>query len=160
VLRSAILLRNSLIAASLILLVATLLISFFTARSISLPIGKLTGAVKGITTENLDIEIDPGVERSNDEIGQLARAFKKMASSLNLALDKIKKNAEELRESYGIINRSPAVVFLWRNLEGWPVEIVSDSVIKLFGYSKEEFTSGEVSYDKVVHEDDVDRVAQ
>ncbi len=63
---------------------------FFTARSISLPIGKLTGAVKGITTENLDIEIDPGVERSNDEIGQLARAFKDMASSLNLALDKIK----------------------------------------------------------------------
>ncbi len=33
-------------------------------------------------------------------------------------------------------------------------------MIKLFGYSKEEFTSGEVSYDKVVHEDDVDRVAQ
>ena len=65
-----------------------------------------------------------------------------------------------LNEAYGIINRSPAVTFLWKNAEGWPVEFVSDNVADLFGYSPEEFTSGKVSYAQTVHPDDLQRVAQ
>ncbi|MGD2270040.1 MAG: PAS domain-containing protein, partial [Desulfobacterales bacterium] len=40
----------------------------------------------------------------------------------------------ELKEAYDIINKSPAVVFLWKNQKGWPVEFVSDNVEALFGY--------------------------
>ena len=65
-----------------------------------------------------------------------------------------------LREAYNIINRSPAVAFLWKNAEGWPVEFVSDNVEKLFGYTAKEFTSGKVSYASVVYPDDLDRVAK
>jgi len=72
-----------------------------------------------------------------------------------------RKQAEKaLREAYNIINRSPAVAFLWKNAEGWPVEFVSDNVKELFGYTAEEFTSEKVSYATTVHPDDLERVAQ
>ena len=72
-----------------------------------------------------------------------------------------RKRAEmALQEAYSIINRSPAVAFLWKNAEGWPVEFVSDNVNELFGYKAEEFTSGKVSYAGVVHPHDLKRVGK
>jgi PAS domain S-box-containing protein len=71
-----------------------------------------------------------------------------------------KRTENALQEAYSIINRSPAVAILWKNLEGWPVEFVSDNVMKLFGYTAEEFTSGQVSYSMTVHPDDLERVAE
>ena len=70
-----------------------------------------------------------------------------------------KQTEEALREAYDIINRSPAVAFLWRNEEGWPVEFVSDNVEVLFGYTAQEFVSGKVVYASTVHPDDLERVA-
>jgi PAS domain S-box-containing protein len=57
-----------------------------------------------------------------------------------------------------IIARSPAVAFLWRNAEGWPVEYVSDS-IRLFGHAPDDLISGRVRYADIVHPDDLARVA-
>ncbi len=71
-----------------------------------------------------------------------------------------KRTENALQEAYRIINRSPAVAILWKNLEGWPVEFVSDNVFEFFGYTAEEFTSGQVSYKKTVHPDDQERVAK
>lgn len=56
-----------------------------------------------------------------------------------------------------IINRSPVVVFLWRAVEGWPVEFVSDNV-QQFGYHVEDFYSGRVLYKDIIHPDDLPRV--
>lgn len=72
----------------------------------------------------------------------------------------IKRTENALQEAYRIINRSPAVAFLWKNQEGWPVEFVSDNVVELFGYTVEEFTSGQVSYANTIHRDDLKRVAK
>jgi PAS domain S-box-containing protein len=69
-----------------------------------------------------------------------------------------KRTQIALQEAYNIINRSPAVAFLWKNLEGWPVEFVSENVMELFGYTAEEFTSGQVPYATTVHPDDLERV--
>ena len=72
-----------------------------------------------------------------------------------------RKQAEEaLIEAHNIINRSPAVAFLWGIAEGWPVEFVSNNVIELFGYTAEEFTSGKISYAEVIHPDDLERVQE
>jgi len=71
------------------------------------------------------------------------------------------RQAEQaLREAYSIINRSPAVAFLWENAEGWPVAFVSDNVMMLFGYTAEEFTSGKVAYAQTIHPDDLERVEE
>ena len=72
----------------------------------------------------------------------------------------LKRTEKALQEAYSIINRSPAVAFLWKNLEGWPVEFVSDNVIELFGYAAEEFTLGQVSYVNTVYPDDLERVSR
>jgi len=70
-----------------------------------------------------------------------------------------RKRAEQaLRAAADIVNRSPAVAFLWRNEEGWPTEFVSENVAALLGYSAEDFMSGAVSYSEVVHPDDLERV--
>jgi PAS domain S-box-containing protein len=71
-----------------------------------------------------------------------------------------RKQAEEaLQEAYDIISKSPAVVFLWKNADGWPVEFVSDNVESLFGYSAQEFASGEILYSQTVYSDDLARVS-
>ena len=78
---------------------------------------------------------------------------------LTIELNRRQQTENALQEAYSIINRSPAVAFLWKNQEGWPVEFVSDNVMQLFGYAAKEFTSGQVSYAMTVHPDDLARVA-
>jgi len=58
-----------------------------------------------------------------------------------------------------IVNTSPAVAFVWKNLQGWPVEFVSQNVEPMFGYTAEDFVSGTIAYESVVHSDDLARVA-
>jgi len=71
------------------------------------------------------------------------------------------RRAEEaLKEAYDIVNRSPAVAFLWRNADGWPVEFVSENVETVFGYTSEEFVSGTTSYAGVVYPEDLERVSE
>ena len=59
-----------------------------------------------------------------------------------------------------IINRSPAVVFLWKNEEGLSVKYVSKNVKRLSGYSSKEFMSGQVSYADIIHPEDLNRVVE
>jgi PAS domain S-box-containing protein len=70
-----------------------------------------------------------------------------------------KKAEAALKEAYDIICKSPAVAFLWKNEESWPVEFVTDNVEALFGYTTDEFLSRKIAYDNVVYPDDLERVA-
>jgi PAS domain S-box-containing protein len=69
----------------------------------------------------------------------------------------LRKASEKRKELESIVNNSPAVVFLWRAAEGWPVEFVSDSV-QQFGYTPEDFYSGRILFANIVHPDDLERV--
>lgn len=71
------------------------------------------------------------------------------------ALQQAYEKREELEH---IINRSPAVVFLWQNAAGWPVEFVSDNVAQ-FGYTPGDFYSGEVLFADIIHPQDLNRIA-
>lgn len=77
-----------------------------------------------------------------------------------------KKAEEQLRSSYEklkqlehTVNNSPAVAFVWRAAEGWPVEYVSDNVSQ-FGYKPEDLISGRIPFPTIVHPDDLSRVAE
>lgn len=63
----------------------------------------------------------------------------------------------EFEELQHIISRSPAVVFLRQNAEGWPVEFVSQSV-RQFGYVPEDFLSGKISFTAIIHPEDLENV--
>lgn len=62
-------------------------------------------------------------------------------------------------EQVRIINASPAVSFLWRAEENWPVEMVSKNIDQ-FGYAPDDFLSGSISYSAIVHPDDRHRVSE
>jgi PAS domain S-box-containing protein len=93
------------------------------------------------------------IEKQSQELKETNKAYRREIKARQ-------QTENALKEAYSIINRSPAVTFLWKNAEGWPVEFVSDNVADLFGYSAEEFISGKVSYAQTVHPDDLQRVAQ
>ncbi|MFH1367612.1 MAG: PAS domain S-box protein [Elusimicrobiota bacterium] len=75
-----------------------------------------------------------------------------------LTEDELRKNEERLIWEHKMFFKGPVVVFRWVAAENWPVEYVSPNVIQ-FGYRPEEFLSGKVLYSKIVHPDDMDRVA-
>jgi PAS domain S-box-containing protein len=56
-----------------------------------------------------------------------------------------------------IMSSSPAIVFLWKPEQDWPVEFVSDN-IEQFGYTVNDFISGKVIYGDVIHPSDLQRV--
>lgn len=74
------------------------------------------------------------------------------------AEQELKNVFAETKKLETIINRGPAVAFLWRAEENWPVEYVSEN-IKQFGYTPEDFLSGKVLFSKIIHPDDIDRVS-
>ncbi|NHJ48607.1 MAG: PAS domain S-box protein [Asgard group archaeon] len=89
--------------------------------------------------------------------------FESTTRLLSTAIQRL-KTEEELIKSYKereqldyIINLSPAIVFLWKNESGWPVEYVSDNVVQL-GYSPEEFETGKIPYVDIIYHEDLDRV--
>ncbi len=93
----------------------------------------------------LTVDLIPGMQKS-------------VASFLDIT--ERKKSEKALREANTIINRSPAVAFLWKNEPDWPVEFVSENVDRLFGYTAEDFVEGKVSYIKCIHKEDLSRVVE
>jgi PAS domain S-box-containing protein/putative nucleotidyltransferase with HDIG domain len=83
--------------------------------------------------------------------------MKSVACLFNIT--ELKRNEKALQEANVIINRGPAVAFLWKNTSGWPVEFASENVDKLFGYSAKEFANGQIAYTDTIHHDDLARVA-
>lgn len=61
---------------------------------------------------------------------------------------------EELKS---IINNSPAITYLWKPEENWPVDFVSENVLQ-FGYKPDDFTSGNLDYADIIHPDDLEYV--
>jgi PAS domain S-box-containing protein len=59
-----------------------------------------------------------------------------------------------------ILNNNPAVVFLWRNQDGWPVEHVTENVEHLTGYTAREWLEGAVSYSDIIDSQDLERVGR
>ncbi|MCD4675019.1 MAG: PAS domain S-box protein, partial [Desulfobacula sp.] len=90
----------------------------------------------------------------------LKSRVKNKTRELTMELARRKQAEQNLKKAYNIIHKSPVVVFLWKNMEGWPVEFVSDNVKELLGYTAKEFCSGQVSYKKIVHPDDLERVTR
>ena len=60
----------------------------------------------------------------------------------------------DLEKLESFINRSPAVVFLWRAEPGWPVEFVSEN-INQFGYEASDLMNGRVIWVNTLHPEDL-----
>ncbi|MFW5701817.1 MAG: PAS domain-containing sensor histidine kinase, partial [Bacteroidota bacterium] len=68
------------------------------------------------------------------------------------------ENDKKLATAYDIINQSPAVAFVWLSKDGWAVEYVSENVKEILGYAAEDFISGNLKFEDILHPDDLPRV--
>lgn len=93
------------------------------------------------------------------ENARLHRASQEELSDRRRIEEALRASLERLQELEFIVNKSPAVVFLWRAEPGWPVEFVSENVAQ-FGYTAEEFVSGGLPYADIVCPEDLARVAE
>jgi PAS domain S-box-containing protein len=64
----------------------------------------------------------------------------------------------ELKELESIVNRSPVMAFLALIEEGETIEFATNNVKQVLGYSADEFTSGGVAWEDIIHSDDVPRL--
>ncbi|MEN8119940.1 MAG: PAS domain-containing sensor histidine kinase [Bacteroidota bacterium] len=80
-------------------------------------------------------------------------ALKESEKQLTLA----NKNLLDERNIFMIGN---VVVFKWQNLEGWPVEYVSQNVTNVFGYTPDDFINVRVKFSDLIHNEDVERVSK
>ena len=73
---------------STIFVAAILLVNFFLYREIVRPLRRITRVAEEVSTGHMDVEFE---QLTNDEIGNLARAFKRMKLSLEMAMKRIKR---------------------------------------------------------------------
>jgi PAS domain S-box-containing protein len=71
--------------------------------------------------------------------------------------ESMQKTLKEMNELKSIIKSSPVFVFLCKPEEGWPVEFVSENITKL-EYTPEDFTSGKVNFEDLIHPGDRERI--
>jgi PAS domain S-box-containing protein len=90
-----------------------------------------------------------GLQGANEILEQEVARRRKVEQHLREAL-------RQRAELEAIVHRSPAIAFVWSMAEGWPVEFVSDNVTA-WGYTPQEFLSGELRYEQIVHADDLQR---
>ena len=64
---------------------------------------------------------------------------------------------DEQKELLGIIDKSPAVVFIRKAGKSWQVERVTENVSQ-FGYTAEDFLSGNMTFSSIIHPDDREEV--
>jgi PAS domain S-box-containing protein len=69
-----------------------------------------------------------------------------------------KSQEKRIQLASEIINKSPAVAFIWINDEGWPVEYVTENVMELTGYTPDDFLTCKVCYGDIICGKDKQRV--
>ncbi len=77
--------------------------------------------------------------------------------SMMLDITDRKLAEEELRKANMVVENSPVVLFRCKAAPGWPVELVSKNVVQ-FGYTPEEFLSGELNYSSIVYPHDLGKL--
>ncbi len=108
----------------------------------------------------LTVSIPPDFVDDEEERDLVREVADDIGFAMNaLAQEAAREAAEEkLRTASLVINSSPAVLFEWRAEEGWPVAFVSDNVAQ-YGYAAADLLSGAVPYARLVHPEDMRRVA-
>lgn len=71
----------------------------------------------------------------------------------------LRKSLKTQKMLKNIINKSPAVAFLRKNIENWPVDYISENIAQ-FGYLVEDFLSGKVLYGNIIHREDIRAVVE
>lgn len=81
---------------SIVFVAAIVLVNMFLNRQIVRPLKRITRMAEAVSTGHMEVDFD---QVSNDEIGNLARAFKRMKLSLEMAMKRLKNNGGTNRKT-------------------------------------------------------------
>ncbi|MCI4624947.1 MAG: EAL domain-containing protein [Candidatus Magnetoovum sp. WYHC-5] len=102
-------LEEGILLVLVILTILSFILSYYLSNIISKPLSLLTEAVNKFSDNNLDVDI-PAIG-SEDEIGQLSKAFRGMSEKLKSSFNrlsevnkKLENNTEEIKKSYDLQN--------------------------------------------------------
>jgi HAMP domain-containing protein len=76
---------------STVFVAVTLFLNFFLNRQVIRPLKQLTRVAEQVSTGHMDVDFE---QLSNDEIGNLGKAFKRMKLSLEMAMKRIRRTSE------------------------------------------------------------------
>jgi PAS domain S-box-containing protein len=88
--------------------------------------------------------------QGRDELALIGAAADRMA-------ERLQAGQAQLQRMTDVVDRSPLVVIEWFNVIGCPIHYVSPS-IRQWGYEPEPLLQGRMTYDDLIHPDDVGRV--
>ncbi|MDO9438643.1 MAG: PAS domain S-box protein [Hydrogenophaga sp.] len=88
--------------------------------------------------------------QGRDELALIGAAADRMA-------ERLQASHSQLLRMTDVIERSPLVVIEWFNVVGCPIHYVSPSIAQ-WGYAPEPLLQGRMTYDDLIHPDDVQRV--
>ncbi len=80
-----------LLIVSSLFLAVIFLVNLFLTQKVVRPLKRITRIAEEVSTGHMDVQFE---QLSNDEIGQLARAFRRMQLSLEMAMKRIKRRSE------------------------------------------------------------------
>ncbi|MBD2431510.1 MULTISPECIES: c-type heme family protein [Fischerella] len=73
---------------SVVFVIVIVLVNIFLTRQVVLPLKRITRVAEEVSTGHMDVEFE---QLTNDEIGNLAKAFKRMKLSLEMAMKRLKR---------------------------------------------------------------------
>ena len=145
-LKPAFILRNTTLAASLILILLSIIIALFISRTITKPLAKLSKSAETIGKGDLDHRIESS---SKDEIGELAAAFNRMTESRQKAEMELRESESKFRDLFDL---SPQPVAL-TNVETGRFIDVNEKFCELTQYTKDELIGKQTTKILVSEED-------
>jgi HAMP domain-containing protein len=80
---------------STIFIATILLVNLFLNRQVVMPLKRMTRVAEEVSTGHMEVEFE---QMSNDEIGNLAKAFRRMQLSLEMAMKRIKRTQGSIGE--------------------------------------------------------------
>lgn len=97
-----------------------------------------------------------------DEVADTARAFNKMAETIEHDIHERQRVEMALRASehrfISLVGNLPGFVYRCRNDKDWSMEYISDNCHAITGYRPEEFINNAVAYGNLIHPDDQQHV--
>jgi len=120
----------------------TMLVGLFVVRQVARPLAKLSEAARQIGRGRLDVEVDV---RGEDEIGQLASAFREMQDRLRRIYEQLESRVEErtaeLQEATdslnAVLNSSTEYAIIATDAR-WQVVMFNEGARRTFGYEPQD----------------------
>ncbi|MEZ4525978.1 MAG: response regulator [Desulfobacterales bacterium] len=89
----------------------------------------------------------------------MRKSLEQKNEQLRVEISKTLKAQQKLKELEFIVNRGPAIAFLWQTQKYRPVDFVSEN-IGMFGYAPDDFYARRILYADIVHPDDLERIEE